>query len=184
MSASPIQEGISSASKAALNAATTLGLSNSDYIAISAALVALFALFATIYQAYLTRNHNRLSVKPHLVTTKIFFEDKPVSIWIENHGPGLAVIKSVTLTYEDKDYLFNSDQTAHDFLELIGVDAKYFHLDGDSPIGVGSKLVLIEFRNEKGEITEELYNNLSKILLNTTVKATYECVYGVRYNLG
>lgn len=41
-------------------------LTQSDWIALSAMIVAVFALFVTIWDSYQSREHNRLSVKPFL----------------------------------------------------------------------------------------------------------------------
>ena len=70
---------------------------------IVAIVVSACALFATGYQAYLSRDHNRKSVRP-VVT--LFYSDSLMSdlrVAVESHGLGPAWIKQTNL------YLFNKE---------------------------------------------------------------------------
>lgn len=169
-----------SSSTVTIGKAQQIEMSNSDYIAISAGIVALLALFATIYQAYLTRLHNRLSVKPHLSITQLFFKEKPASIAIKNHGPGSAIIKTISLVFENKEYSFCDDSSINEFLKLVNVDAEYYHFDSGSALGAGSEMPLIEF---KEGLPDDFHQRLSALPGRIAVKASYECVYGVKYNI-
>ncbi|WP_144180454.1 MULTISPECIES: hypothetical protein [unclassified Pseudomonas] len=65
-------------------------------LAVASGIVALCALGASLYQAYLSRLHNRLSVKPHLA---LHFEQRPgiYKIELRNDGIGPAIITSASL---------------------------------------------------------------------------------------
>ena len=76
---------------------------------ISASMVAIIALIVSVWQGYETRRHNRLSVKPFLTFTKNFnpsnTDDPNVpsyQLTIKNSGTGPAIIKSFTLSYQNK----------------------------------------------------------------------------------
>ena len=59
--------------------------------------IALFALLLTFYQSYLTRKHNRLSVKPHLTVFSEFEYSNKIFTWnvtLTNCGLGPAIIDS------------------------------------------------------------------------------------------
>lgn len=73
-----------------------------------AELIALCALFFTLYQTLATRKHNRLSVKPHLCffTYKTFKDNETViKATLHNNGLGPALIKT---------FQFYLDQEAFD----------------------------------------------------------------------
>jgi hypothetical protein len=70
-------------------------VTNSDLIALSAAVVALLALAATLWQAKLARTHNRLSVKPHLDWFEVYADDSPCALELVT---GSALTRSVVGT--------------------------------------------------------------------------------------
>lgn len=72
-------------------------------VGISSIIIALCALGISIWQAILTRKHNKLSFKPHLTswthknTQKGFY-----AIEIINNGLGPAIIESFSVKVDDK----------------------------------------------------------------------------------
>lgn len=84
-----------------------MSLTNSDWIAIFSAVVATAALCATYWQARQTRQHNKLSVKPHLVwhTDRIVNSDSvEIKAYVRNNGIGPALITDWTLTLDGVPY--------------------------------------------------------------------------------
>ncbi len=65
-----------------------------DVPAIASGLIALLALFTTLYQSHLMRKHNRLSVKPHIAIHSEE-DDNIFTITIKNDGLGPATIESL-----------------------------------------------------------------------------------------
>lgn len=66
--------------------------------------IALAAVVLSAWQASLSREHNRLSVRPYLDTFTSWVEDGQWSIQVSNDGIGPAVITNVTYTYDGKSY--------------------------------------------------------------------------------
>ena len=176
MAITAVQHQISSA----VTVAPALSFSSSDYIAICAGIIAICALFATLYQAYLSRVHNRLSVKPHLVATKVFFIGQPASISINNHGLGPAIITNLSLCYEDKVYQLNNDDSFKSFLDIFNVEAEMFIYDNDTAIGAGCEYLLLK---HKEPLTFEMHQSLARSWDKVKVKGKYKSIYDIEYNL-
>ncbi|MDD2582008.1 MAG: hypothetical protein PHR66_08450 [Desulfuromonadaceae bacterium] len=85
------------------------GMTPSDVIATSAALISLLAMAATFWQAKLARKHNALSVRPVLVFYNHLHEDKPIQLIVKNAGLGLALLKSISFSWSEHDYEHNAD---------------------------------------------------------------------------
>ncbi|MFZ2307548.1 MAG: hypothetical protein WAW73_07275 [Rhodoferax sp.] len=83
-------------------------MTNSDYIAIASAAIALLALFSTGWQAWIARHHNRLSVKPllswssNLAQTPNGFE---VTVLLSNNGLGPAIVTERYFTLDGLHFL-------------------------------------------------------------------------------
>jgi len=71
-------------------------LSNSDWIAISSATIAILAFFATAWQAWLARIHNQLSVTPHITSTTsstLTDQGMEITLTLRNVGVGPALVE-------------------------------------------------------------------------------------------
>src|SRR5437879_4048187 len=80
------------------------GMKPADVIAIAAAAVALLSLFATIWFAFMTRRHNRLSVRPYLDHHLQTAATEPVWFKIVNAGIGPAIIRRCTYVLDGTSY--------------------------------------------------------------------------------
>lgn len=84
-----------------------MNLSNSDTIAATSAIVALLAFAATIWQGWMTRKHNRLSVRPLLVwhiqknSTSNGIE---ITFCVTNKGIGPAIVDDRWFTIEGRKF--------------------------------------------------------------------------------
>ena len=101
-------------------------LTQSDWIALSAMIVAVFALFVTIWDSYQSRKHNRLSVKPFLGIGVDIHEK--VEFTLSNQGIGPAVIKEFSVYFDGK--LLSKNPRADIYRDLLeGSIGKYkFHI--------------------------------------------------------
>jgi len=63
-------------------------------IALGSAVIALAALGATIWQGFLTRRHNRLSVTPLLKLDRVVAHNKEIAVILKNTGVGPAIIQT------------------------------------------------------------------------------------------
>lgn len=95
-----------------LNATLVSQVTTSDIIALAAAAVAVCALFATIWQAILARRHNRLSVRPLLVSVvdrKIDDAGAEITLLVRNCGVGPAIVKERGFWRDGKPFLADAD---------------------------------------------------------------------------
>lgn len=88
-------------------------------ISLASAVVAVCALGITVWQACLTRKHNKLSVRPMIGTME--YQDVKDNIGaigfnLENSGVGPAIIRKFVLLYGDKEVSCNNRKTFDDFL--------------------------------------------------------------------
>lgn len=65
-------------------------------VSISAVAVAVIALATTIWQGAVTRQHNKLSVKPHLVIDHVQYDGVTDKLILRNNGLGPAIIVNLT----------------------------------------------------------------------------------------
>ena len=88
-------------------------MSQELFFGITSISIALAAAIITIWQGFLTRKHNRLSVKPILRIDTQFLLGKQCKILLVNNGIGPAIIKSVKYFIDDD----SSEQTIMDVWE-------------------------------------------------------------------
>lgn len=81
-----------------------------DWVSISGLVIALCAFFATMYQAFLSRKHNRLSVRPHL-NLDADLKNEPIgtvySFRVTNCGIGPALIVDRYFTVDGVRFPFD-----------------------------------------------------------------------------
>ncbi len=90
------------------------------------AVIALCALFATVWQAYVTRRHNKLSVTPFL-TTWIHSDGKngEYAVDLVNNGVGPALIESVQIFVDGRECHGQSTQPAEMAVDLLFNDYEH-----------------------------------------------------------
>ena len=72
-------------------------------IAISSMFIALCALIFSFWQVKITRDHNKITVKPHLTTwSTIGHENGNYAVHVLNNGIGPALIKKYEIRVDDK----------------------------------------------------------------------------------
>lgn len=91
-------------------------LNTSDFIALSSAIVALCALGTAIWQGYVTRQHNVLSVRPHLEIVVTSNDTRGISIDVKNGGLGPAIILCIDVTVRGKTHRIKSSS---DYQEIF-----------------------------------------------------------------
>lgn len=150
---------------------------------VAALVVSLCALGLTVYQAYLSREHNRISVRPSLST---FYDIDPapdnpritlVSIKLKNSGLGPAVIKSFEILVEGEAVTVKSPDEMHRLVlkHLTGhivedrcrfvVLVKHYVMAQDA----SEEIALIAIR----DITLEQSEVLKKLALRVSFESAY-----------
>ncbi len=85
--------------------------------------IAICALGATFWQAYLSRRHNRLSVKPHIeISTGFNFNQQEYFINILNNGIGPALITRIQLFVDGNEVNAQKSEVFSDVISTL------FHL--------------------------------------------------------
>ena len=124
----------------------------SFWLSIFAVVFAGLAAAFTGLQWYESRQHDALSLKPSVdFYTQDQVDIKPVGLAIENHGPGPAIIKSVTY-YVNREPVKDADEAMT--YGKFNVDFNHgVELEEGDAVGVGEKDWIIDYRaNEKKEL--------------------------------
>ncbi|MBX3628171.1 MAG: hypothetical protein KF892_24385 [Rhizobacter sp.] len=159
-------------------------MTNSDFIALCAAGIAVLALVATIWQGAISRRHNRLSVRPHLDTHETLISGGTLSLSLANSGLGPAIIKRVRITIEGEIHTdFGSAYRLAVAKAVIGFEGK-----GDmqvaepgSVLTAGQKLELfsISFDTE----SDQKLLAAKKFIDSYALEVTYESMYGEEFSV-
>jgi hypothetical protein len=162
---------------------------NSDYIALCSGFVALLALFVSVWQGYITRKHNILSVRPHVeITYNSLFDD--YSVEISNNGLGAAIVKEVVLSFDGKTCLMNDESNIKVFLNYLFGDfqtiIKYHSSDNTFSLAPNEKQLLFRFQPPPDVDLTSYNHHFNKARIRSkelSVKVTYECMYGKLYTV-
>jgi hypothetical protein len=133
-------------------------------------LISLLAFVVAIGSFWVQRKHNRLSVKPHLITFTDNEEDKKrVVVWLKNNGIGPALIKSFEFRLDGKTKSDGSpyklDEILNKLLKDIMCRRKRTQLGADYAMPANECLALVDI---------ELMSSESLSLAD--VKKRFECV--------
>ncbi len=143
----------------------------------AATIIAILALLFTIYQGYLTRRHNRLSVKPFLNFTNKYDANNIIQYCIlKNSGLGPAIITNIKVYIPELKKTFEKDAYAlEQALEEIGALGKYqyLNLSLNEPIGEGEELDYL-IKHPYPENPE---------LQPVVIYISYKSIYGERLNV-
>lgn len=169
---------------------------SSDVIALSSAVIALCAFFATAWQAWLAHKHNRLSVRPWLVwhtekrnvsapnTYPLF----GVVFSVKNQGLGPAVIHERYFTFRGERFFKPDDAVneveafiQHVFGSTLPRRVPRFGLPGaGAAIPAGAEVLIadVEFHGMNERAVTNALDALGEIVFHIK----YESIYGEPYN--
>lgn len=160
-------------------------MTTSDIIAIAAAAIAFITFVASLWQARITRIHNRLSVRPAI---EIFCAKNPSAgylIRIENHGLGPARIKSIILDFNGVKYEICNIQGMLSFLKATfqnNLSAIEYTIPIDCHIAPGQQLEILSVKPEKSQLTEEQENVLARLHSELSISLRYQCMYDCEFS--
>ena len=81
-------------------------------IAIAATIVSICAMVTTVYQTYILRQQQHAAVWPRLLLANGYWVTKDTAfyqLFIQNNGIGPAIIREVSIAYEDSLYVTTAD---------------------------------------------------------------------------
>lgn len=123
-------------------------LSPESAAAVAAAAIGLLALGVSLWQGWVARRHNRLSVTPHLRIDWYIEADSPLRICLRNAGIGPAVIREVAITTGGTTFTNAQPLCFENALEALGIDAlneRVYTPDPGEFMAVDEEYRLIEF---------------------------------------
>lgn len=155
-------------------------------IGIMATIISLAALYFVYYQIEMSREHNRLSVRPKLNYdfTDVNILDKPLGIKIKNNGLGPGIITKFKVTLEDRISTENHNLGWLGFLE----NSKHAHSEvagywfniGDT-IKMGEEIDLISISKEG--LTLKRRKDIGVFIDELIVNIEYKSMYGEKFKL-
>ncbi|MFM5750392.1 hypothetical protein ACET6F_06315 [Aeromonas veronii] len=160
-----------------------LGLQASDVIAISSACIAFMSGWITLWQGWLMRRHNILSVTPHIDMVTTLMTGHPINLIISNHGVGPAIVDEIRFLKSDKSKV---ELTSYECYELIfqhvGFELKTVpHITRaiccGTPIGAGKEIELFNIAHPDPITHLHLINIVEKM----EFEVSYKCIYGKTY---
>ena len=148
-----------------------------DFImSLCALVVAVCALFATGYQAYLSRRHNRLSVEPYLgFAIHDSMSGTEYICSLVNHGIGPARITQFIYTVDGVDYNYRTKDLLNNALERIGFTSYAWTIVDVGeilPAGYAKELLVVDYTSDWD----------ASLMAKVGWKIEYESMYGVRYS--
>jgi len=112
---------------------------------ITALIVSVFAIGLSLWQGFISREHNKLSLAPYLQVSPKLVGGKESGLYIENAGTGTAFIKSVNINVDGKtfDLTKNSWSDLFEYIKVNPICYKKRWLKVGSAIRAGNEVVLI-----------------------------------------
>jgi hypothetical protein len=146
-------------------------------------IIALLAFFATFWQAYISRRHNRLSVIPNL-TTWTHQDDHEdghhLSVDLLNNGVGPANIKEFKVYVDGVQIAADEEDLIEQALRALFSEYKFDLLHSsyflpDYMMGAGEKRVLLHILfDRQSSPSREIVNQL---MSKARLKIVYESIY-------
>ncbi len=150
-------------------------------VSISAAIIALSALFVSIWQGVLSRKHSRLSVRPRLRIDRNIYLRAPIEIVLSNYGIGPAILLKFGV-YLDGEKIDKGDippvAEALKRLDIHGQVDTYTPSEGDI-IGIDEKIALLCIREFPDNI--ENLGKLKKSLKRIGFQIQYMSMYREKF---
>jgi hypothetical protein len=146
-------------------------------IAISSVVIAMCALGTTLWQGYLTRKHNRLTVKPisSFYVSLSKHEDK-IGIKIENKGYGPLIFTAAKISKNGECYGLH-DPKSMKLFEKLRSSHFHFNYPGINAVLAPSESVWIVCSSEHKE-DNELIKIMEDGIIGLSISIEYESIYG------
>lgn len=153
-------------------------------ISLSAAVIALCALFVTIWQGVQNRRHNRLSMRP-LLHFDFLAKDGIVSISLKNTGVGPAVIKKFTVELDGKELYGNEYELLKTIIEEFEIEhlGGELYRPGDTGQGLPVNGTYELLRVDNIEVDSPQYFELMNEISRVVFRINYESVYEEKFEI-
>lgn len=144
-------------------------------------IIAVCALYLTLKQLGISRKHNKMSVRPHLITSTESDEKEGVfKLILKNNGIGPAQFKKVSLFLDDELFVLNGERKIKDMLSKM-FDKHHHYSSSQTDLGdnyvmsPNEEIMLLEFKLIE-PVSER--KNVVDILNRADMSIEYESFYG------
>lgn len=149
----------------------------SIHISIAAVAMAFMALVVSIWNAAITKRHNRLSVRPHLSLANLHRPIGTVKIILSNTGIGPAIFRSFEVHMDGAGTVVTSMDAMGEAikkLELNGTFEYYFPAEGDAlPSGESIELLSIEAASASRSELQQIRAGLGRLSFHVKYESMY-----------
>lgn len=149
-------------------------------VAVSTTLIAVVALYVSLWQGFVSRRHNRLSVLPHLRLDWLP-RDESLVVEMHNHGIGPAVFVEFGLLYDESPITQNTSDFIRTKLSQSEADIDFYiytPFEGDA-LAAGESLDLIILYVSRDVAHRRAGTQL---LSRVSYDITYTSVYGQEFS--
>jgi hypothetical protein len=148
---------------------------------IIAIIISVGALIISFWQGYLTRKHNKLSVKPHLVFWANYFADSgETGVFIKNYGIGPAVIKKISIFIDGEIFIENDQNDFHkqaiSQVEFQSGNLRFYEIPKDIIFPVG-KIERFLWETQNYYSNPDIKTGFDRL----NYKIEYESIYGEKF---
>lgn len=144
-------------------------------LSIGTLFIAVLALITSVWNAYSTRKHNRLSVKPNLTVHNEISSER-IIFSLENNGVGPAIIKSFALISGDKEITCIDGLAYDSALDNLGVNLYHERYTPSIEEHIPAQKVIQLFKTlSQQEVNLE--QSLETVLQNLKFKVVYTSIY-------
>ena len=156
-------------------------------IAVAATIVSICAMVTTVYQTYILRQQQHAAVWPRLQLSNSYWVTSDTAFFqlhIQNNGIGPAVIREVSIAYEDSLYVTTAD-LAREIARQNGFSdstayQNYRDIFPDMVVPQQEAWVLLDIQDRKYVIP--FVKKREEDAIKITVK--YESLYGEKWEVG
>jgi hypothetical protein len=146
--------------------------------------IAFSALGLAMWQGYIARRHNKLSVRPYLTFSSKFLDEEPhFTVDIKNNGLGTAIITDykvildgVTQKDTGKSYVIEVCRKLQ-IPDRFSSAGRYFEVGCSISAGESQNVIKIVLNKGAFLDREIAYKELERVQF----KIKYKCLYGVAY---
>jgi hypothetical protein len=159
---------------------------DNPYITISTIVIACVAVCISIWQGWVTRQHNKLSVKPILeIFTSTTKDGTSMGVRVENHGTGPAIIKDFFVYFKGKPTKVDNREKADNIYRAANLYTSKINLwhphKSGAVIKQGGTVNLISYVEKN--LTIQDVEKFEEKLSHLHFKFIYESIYKEKFEV-
>lgn len=151
-------------------------------ISLASAIVALAALFVSVWSSWATRRHHRLSVRPHLTLSQKVSANAPqVEIKLTNNGLGPAIITSIRAFVDDVEQPLTRPEYWEAIISKLRIVTERisgYTTQGDVALRPGGTISLANVDVPENQVDHAA---LQGELARVRIEVAYKSMYGEKF---